>query len=378
MGNNIFTLGVNSKSKDGDKKLRKTSKAVAIYIGRLFGDELQKEFEFSKKTVRQVPAYDAAVVTRHALKVAADTARLTAHIASLKDHQVAIEAAIVSDAANLDLVTKKIEIEEKIANSLDRLLEAIDIDKCMTGEEAKLWDSAHRLYREDEQKLKKDSGKVYALIPGQCTQTLLEALQEDADWDDISMKCDHIELYKLIEKCVLKQTSSKYPYLTLIEELRGLLNYVQGDQTSIVYYEGMSNRTAICEKAGMVFHVPDLLDLESEVLHPGRKYDALQPDEQAKICTIVQDKFLGTLLLEMSDKKHDQLKDDCRNRYSSGDKNNAFPKTPDGEAMQRMQDFRRIVIPDKTAVAQCTAFAGKGGKTSKKSGRICLLMSGLH
>ena len=36
MGNNIFTLGVNSKSKDGDM-LRKTSKAVAMYIGRHFG-----------------------------------------------------------------------------------------------------------------------------------------------------------------------------------------------------------------------------------------------------------------------------------------------------------------------------------------------------
>jgi len=35
-----------------------------------------------------------------------------------------------------------------------------------------------------------------------------------------------------------------------------------------------------------------------------------------------------------------------------------------------MQDFRRIVIPEKTAVAQGTAFAGKGGKTSKKSGRM--------
>jgi len=210
---------------------------------------------------------------------------------------------------------------------------------------------------------------VYALILGQCTQTLLEALQEDADWDDISMKCDHIELYKLIAKCVLKQTSSKYPYLTLIEEVRGLLNYVQGDQTPIVYYEGMSNRVAICEKAGVVFHVPDLLDLEAEVLHPGQKYDVLLADEQGKIRTIVRDKFLGTLLLERSDKKHDQLKDDCRNWYSSGNKNNAFPKTP-GEAMQRMQDFRRIVIPDKTAVAQGTAFAGKGGKTSKKSGRM--------
>ena len=118
----------------------------------------------------------------------------------------------------------------------------------------------------------------------------------------------------------------------------------------------------------MVFYVPDLCDLETEVLYPGRKYEVLQPDEQEKTRTIVRDKFLGTLLLERSDKKHDQLKDDCWNRYSSGDKN-AFPKTP-GEAMQRMQDFRRIVIPDKTAVAQGTAFAGKGGKTSKKSGRM--------
>ena len=182
LGNNIFTLGVNSKSKDGDK-LRKTGKAVAIYIGRHFGDELQKEFEFGKKTVRQVPAYDAAVVTRHAQKVAADTLRLTTHIASLQTHLVTIEAAIAADVGNLDLVTKKIEIEEKIASGNDKLLEDIDIDKCMTGEEAKLWDSAHRSYREDEQKLIKDSGKVYALILGQCTQTLLEALQEDDDWD---------------------------------------------------------------------------------------------------------------------------------------------------------------------------------------------------
>jgi hypothetical protein len=42
LGNNIY-LGVNSKSKDEDK-LRKTSKAVAIYIGQHFGDELQKVF----------------------------------------------------------------------------------------------------------------------------------------------------------------------------------------------------------------------------------------------------------------------------------------------------------------------------------------------
>ena len=180
--NNIYTLGINSKSKDGDK-LRKTSKSVAIYIGRHFGEELQKEFEFGTKTVRPLPAYAAAVVTRHAVKVAANTVRLTASIASLEGLLVAIQAAIVADATNLDLVSKRIEVEDKIASSNDQLLEDIDIEKCMTGEEVKLWDSAHRLYREDEQKLVKDSGKVYALILGQCTQVLLEALQEDTDWE---------------------------------------------------------------------------------------------------------------------------------------------------------------------------------------------------
>ena len=39
LGNNIYTVGVNSKSKDGDK-LRKTSKAVAIYIGDIYKLEL--------------------------------------------------------------------------------------------------------------------------------------------------------------------------------------------------------------------------------------------------------------------------------------------------------------------------------------------------
>ena len=166
---------------------------------------------------------------------------------------------------------------------------------------------------------------------------------------------------------MLKQTSSKYPYLTIIEELRGLLNYSQGDQTPIVYYEGLSNRVSICERAGMVFYVPELLELETEVLHPSQRYDSVTPDEQEKIRTIVRDKFLGTLLLERSDKKHDQLRDDCRNRYSSGDKG-AFPSTP-GATMQRMQDFRRIVMPEKPTAAQGTAFVQKGGKP-KKSGRM--------
>jgi hypothetical protein len=90
--------------------------------------------------------------------------------------------------------------------------------------------------------------------------------------------------------------------------------------------------------------------------------DVLHSNEQEKIHTIVRDKFLATLLLKRSDKKHEQLRDDCRNQYSSCDKS-AFPSNP-GAMMQRMQDFLSIAMPEKAPVAQGTAFAQKGDNNS--------------
>ena len=86
-----------------------------------------------------------------------------------------------------------------------------------------------------------------------------DALKEDADWVDISEKYDAIRLYKLIEKCVLRQTTNKYRYLMLQDEMRSLVTFKQEDgMSSNTFYEKFANRLAIYERVGGVCHAPVL------------------------------------------------------------------------------------------------------------------------
>lgn len=222
--NNVFTLSANNKAKDGDQ-LRKTKDAMSRYIGRIYGEECGKEFELGMLNVRPLPIVSANVRLRHAAKIAANTTRLQAKIASLTTMQTAIGVALAANPSQFDLVDKGIDTEDKLEKSRQELLDIADSDvsSVMTMEEETIHKNSFRSYHEDEQKLIVNRGKVYVLILGQCTQVLKDALKEDDDWPAISASYDAIALFELIEKCVLKQTSNKYAYLVLQEEWRSLL-----------------------------------------------------------------------------------------------------------------------------------------------------------
>ena len=268
--NNVFTLTANNKAKDGDQ-LRKTKDAMSLYIGRIYGEECGKEFELGKLYVRPLPIVDASVKLRHTAKIAANTTRLQAKMSSLTTMQTAIGNALAADPTRFDLVDRNIDTDDKLEKARQELLDIADSDvsSVMTMEEATIHKNNFRSYHDDEQKLVANRGKVYVLILGQCTQVLKDALKEDDDWNVISASYDAIALFQLIEKCVLKQTSNKYAYLVLQEEWRSLLlNKQEADHTTNVYYERMSNRVAILERVGGVFYTPELLEMETEVLHP--------------------------------------------------------------------------------------------------------------
>ena len=75
LGNNMFTLGKDSKAKDADQ-FRKTSEAMALYIGTKYGEESAREFEQCVEFVHPIPAVDAAVTLIHEAKVLAHTTSL--------------------------------------------------------------------------------------------------------------------------------------------------------------------------------------------------------------------------------------------------------------------------------------------------------------
>ena len=55
-------------------------------------------------------------------------------------------------------------------------------------------------------------GQAYSLILRQCTQLLQDKMKQDASWSTVSASYDPLELYKLIERVVLKQMEDQYPF----------------------------------------------------------------------------------------------------------------------------------------------------------------------
>ena len=96
--------------------------------------------------------------------------------------------------------------------------------------------NVYRTHGKDKQRLITNCGKVYMLTIMQCKQDLKDKLKEDATWDTILDSYDSIGLLALIEKYVLKQTESHYPYLAVQEESRSMLNFSQGNDMTLGMY----------------------------------------------------------------------------------------------------------------------------------------------
>ena len=235
LGKNIFTISLGNKARDGDT-LRTTKEAMILYIGTHYGEDISKEFGTGVMTVITIPPLDPAIATRQAQRVQAHETRLRRKISNLEDQQVAILAAIAADPTDRTVLREKMEVEDAISKAEFELTE--DLEIAYTLDEKAERSNVFRTHREDEQRLINNRGKVYALTLGQCTQALKDKLKEDGDWEDIAEKYDSIRLLKLIEKYVLKQTESHYPFLAIQEEMWSMLNFSQGeDMTLGMYYK---------------------------------------------------------------------------------------------------------------------------------------------
>ena len=60
------------------------------------------------------------------------------------------------------------------------------------------------------------------------SQLLQDKMKQDASWTTVSTSYDPLELYRLIERVVLKQTEDQYPFAAVHEQSLAVLNTKQG------------------------------------------------------------------------------------------------------------------------------------------------------
>ena len=117
----------------------------------------------------------------------------------------------------------------KLENAVEEAEDAMDkrTPIATEGDEKKAYDAAWKNYNHRMSDLSLHSGKVNALIMGQCQPSVMERLKTDPTWNQILANADHLDLMQLIRDTVMYQTVDQYPFLTIQKQELNLQDHNQ-------------------------------------------------------------------------------------------------------------------------------------------------------
>jgi hypothetical protein len=246
---NVFTIGSGNKGKDGDL-LRTSKEKLALFIGTNYGDDACQEWQSEKQLVLQEPTYPDSVLARHAVREKAVINRVTKMVTSLKKQLQVIEAKLLLTPKDLNLLKSQMEVKNKLSAAKLELTDVVEVKT--TSDEGMAFSNSWCTYPERTDCLVRSRGKVYSLVLGQCKTVLLDKMKQDAAWQGVSDSYDPLQLFKLIEKIILKQLDDQYKIAIIMEQLTLLLVYCQDDGVmNAAYYDQFKTKVDVAEHIGV-------------------------------------------------------------------------------------------------------------------------------
>jgi hypothetical protein len=178
-------------------------------------------------------------------------------------------------------------------------------------------------------KLVEHRGKAFSMILGQCTQVLLDKMKYEKDWDLLNKSRDPLKLFSLIEKVVMEQMSSQYPYAAVYEQEKALYAFHQGNLSNQQWYEKFNTKVDVGTAMGITRHHKVLLEHTFEELRTtaeaGKEFNALAATRQQEIRDITEERYLAYVLLQQSGIENRKVRSDLRDDYTK--KVDNYPKT---------------------------------------------------
>jgi hypothetical protein len=107
-------------------------------------------------------------------------------------------------------------------------------------------------------------------------------MKQDKNWATVSVSYKPLELYKLIERVILKQTEDQYSVAALWEQLSNVANTKQGNSTSNEWYEWFNTKVEVVESVGVSFDFKTIWEYCAMEAHKAT-YTSLRSDEQEAV-----------------------------------------------------------------------------------------------
>ena len=225
--------------------MRTTQEKIAQYVGIKYGEDIGNKLSNKTTVTIPPPVYSAAIMLRHQEWEKHVRKKQVNIKAAMEAKLVQLQAASIQDAVAIAKVENEIE-DIKYQQGQEVLYNITDSERLKFSNESKT--HSYRVATLD-----KHRGNVYALIYGQCTQILQDKMKQDKNSTAISVSYKPLELYKLIERVILKQTEDQYPVAALWEQLTNVVNAKQGNLTNKEWYDRFNTKVEVAKSVGVKF-----------------------------------------------------------------------------------------------------------------------------
>ena len=190
----------------------------------------------------------------------------------------------------------------------------------------KIWEEQIKQYMRREDTLAQNLKSTYALIDGQCSDTLHIKLESRPDYEGIKTTANPIGLLENIKVVMYQFQAKQYGPLALHEAKCHYYTFYQDKNTTCQqYYESFKNNTDVLEYAGGTLSwEPALMDAELEAASV--IVDFADENELAAAEAAARERVLAIGLLVGSDCRHyGKLLEDLKNDFTQG--HNNYPAT---------------------------------------------------
>ena len=133
----------------------------------------------------------------------------------------------------------------------------------------------------------------------------------------MSTSYNPLDLYKLIERVILRQTEDQYPVAAVWEQLVSVYSSKQGNMTNNEWYERFTTKIEVAELVGCEFEFPKIWECCAQNAY-AKSYLLLTPDEQDKARAAAKERFLAYALMKTSSNTHKKIKTDLSDDFTKG------------------------------------------------------------
>jgi hypothetical protein len=186
-------------------------------------------------------------------------------------------------------------------------------------------------------------------------------MKQDATWSSVSASYDPLELYKLMEKVILKQTKDQYTHSEVTEQIIAVYTTKQGNLTNAQWYEQFNTRVEVAKSVGVDFGQQVLWEYSAQEQY-SMDFNSLPEEEQAEVKKSAEERHMAYLMIQNAGSKHDNLQRDLQNDFTKG--NNQYPENR-AQSLMFLDRYSKTATP--VAASEGTAFTqrSRGKKDTK-------------